>query len=185
MHRTATLVPGDLLIAPPEVRDTNFRRTVVLICEHTTEGSFGLILNRTLKARVCDLSLDLGSTAPLSLGGPVQTNTLHFLHSHGGLVQDTIQVTGRVHWGGELSAVRLLLEVEAATPRDLRFFLGYAGWSAGQLEDEIQSGGWFVLRGHDQLVFADEPDGLWRTALARMGGEYALLVNYPDDPRSN
>ncbi len=185
MHRTAMPVPGDLLVAPPELRDPNFRRSVVLICEHAAEGSFGLILNQPLDVQVRDLSLDLPGEAILSLGGPVQTDTLHFLHLHGDFVGESIHVTGPLHWGGDIGMVRRLLELDIAGPDDLRFFLGYAGWSAGQLEDEIRRGGWFVVNGQHELTFSEKPANLWRTVLALMGGEYALLVNYPDDPRVN
>ncbi len=184
-HRTATPAPGDLLIAPPEARDPNFRRTVVLVCDHTDEGTFGLVLNRPLEAAVRDLPLGLGSDDQLWGGGPVQENTLHWLHMHGGLIPEAMPVSGRVHWGGDFSAVRLLLKQGEATPGDLRLYLGYAGWSGGQLEDEIRDGVWFITRGEEELIFAAEPGNLWRTVLIRMGGDYALLVNYPDNPRFN
>ena len=185
MHKVVKPTPGDLLVAPPELHDPHFRRSVVLICDHTEEGSFGLILNRPLKARVRDLPLDLPSKAVLSLGGPVQTNTLHFLHLHDSLVNKSVQVTGRLHWGGDFESIRSLVKAAVASPKDLRFFLGYAGWTSGQLEDEIRRGGWFVVSDTHQLAFSDQPADLWRTVLARMGGEYALLINYPDDPRVN
>jgi putative transcriptional regulator len=179
-------VPGVLLVAPPMMLDPNFRRSVVLLCEHSPEGSFGLILNRPLALALSEVldGLHQGD-APLSLGGPVQQNTLHFLHRHGDLVSDAIPIFDGVHWGGDFEAIKVLVQAEAASPQNLRFFLGYAGWSPGQLEEEIEAGGWFLAYADDVLVFPEEPDTLWRTVLRRMGGEYALLSNFPDDPQMN
>ena len=185
MEKTVTPAPGDLLVAPPEMRDPNFRRSVVLVCEHADDGSFGLILNRPLEVQLRDLPLNLGSRDVLSLGGPVQTDTLHYLHLHGDLVSKSILVKDGLYWGGDFELIRSLMEVEAAGPEDLRFFLGYAGWVAGQLEEEIRRGGWYVVRDQHALTFTERPADLWRTVLVRMGGEYALLVNYPDDLRVN
>ncbi|MDX1546953.1 MAG: YqgE/AlgH family protein [Rhodothermales bacterium] len=165
--------------------DPNFRRAVVLLCEHGAEGSFGLILNRPLTLELGELVAGVASTETVSLGGPVQQNTLHFLHRHGDRVSDAIPVVDGVLWGGDFEAIKDLLGSNGATPHDLRFFLGYAGWSPGQLLDEIEQGGWILTPAEDDLVFDAAPATLWRTVMRRMGGEYALLSNYPDDPRLN
>lgn len=177
--------PGVLLVAPPMLADPNFRRTVVLLCEHGPEGSFGLILNRPLTLALSEVVAELRGETKVSLGGPVQQNTLHFLHRHQQAIADAIPVMNGVHWGGDFDDVKMLIQAEAATPSDLRFFLGYAGWSPGQLEEEIEQGGWFLTHAEDSLIFTNEPDGLWRTVMRRMGGEYALLSTFPDDPRLN
>ena len=176
---------GTLLIAPPMMRDPNFWRAVVLLCEHSPEGSFGLILNRPLTLELSEVMKDLEGENMISLGGPVQQNTLHFLHRHGDLVDEAIPIIDGVHWGGDFEAIKTLVQAETATPQDLRFFLGYAGWSPGQLEEEIGAGGWFLAHAADVLVFPEDPQNLWRTVMRRMGGEYALLSNFPDDPRMN
>ena len=185
MDDTAMPAAGDLLVAAPELSDGNFRRSVVLICAHSEEGSFGLILNRPLPIQVRALPLDIEADATLSLGGPVQPDTLHYLHLHGGLIDDAIHVSGELYWGGDFDMARSLLEVKQATSLDLRFFVGYSGWGPGQLDEEMRQGGWFVATGLHDLTFSPQPADLWRTVLARMGGPYALLVNYPDDVRLN
>ena len=178
-------VPGVLLIAPPMMRDPNFWRAVVLLCEHGPAGSFGLILNRPLTLELSEVMNDLQGENMISLGGPVQQDTLHFLHRHGDQVSEAIPIVDGVHWGGDFEVIKTLVQAEATTPNDLRFFLGYAGWSPGQLEEEIEQGGWFLANAADMLIFSEEPHKLWRTVLRRMGGEYALLANFPDDPRMN
>ena len=166
--------------------DPNFRRAVVLLCEHTDEGSFGLILNKPLALELGEVVEDLSSSVQVSLGGPVQPNTLHYLHRHRDVLSDSVKVTADVAWGGDFDLVKALVLSEEASPESLRFFLGYSGWSAGQLEEEIEEGGW-ILTGLDdpELSFPDDPERLWRIVLRRMGGEYAYLANFPDDPRMN
>ncbi len=179
------LAPGVLLIAPPMMRDPNFWRAVVLLCEHGPDGSFGLILNRPITLELGEVMNDLQGEDMISLGGPIQQNTLHFLHRHGDLVSEAIPIIGSVHWGGDFETIKTLVETETTTSHDLRFFLGYAGWSPDQLEAEIEQGGWFLAHAAEVLIFPEEPHKLWRTVLRHMGGEYALLVNFPDDPRMN
>ena len=179
-------VPGTLLIAPPTLRDPNFRRTVVLLCEHGGEGSFGLILNRPLDLSLGEVLQEMeDDETPLALGGPVQPDTLHYLHAHGELVPKTIEIREGIFWGGDFELIKALLTSGEATLRDLRLFLGYAGWTDGQLEDEIEQGGWILAEADPASVFPEDPPGLWRTVLRRMGGEYAVLANFPDDPRMN
>ena len=183
----AAPAPGTLLVAPPLSDDANFRRTVVLLCEHSLEGSFGLILNRPLTLQLSEvLDGPFGYDATLSLGGPVEPNTLHFLHRfEEGRVPGAVPLPGGVCWGGDFEAVQALVRAGDASPAVLRFFLGYAGWAAGQLDAEIEHDGWILTRADVPAVFPDDQEKLWRDVLRRMGGEYALLANVPDDPRMN
>ncbi|MBT8400036.1 MAG: YqgE/AlgH family protein [Rhodothermia bacterium] len=176
--------PGSLLIAPPALQDPNFFRSVILLCEHSGEGSFGLILNRPIEAEIEIMSSDLaGYTGGLQFGGPVQPDTLHFLHKLE-LPEAATIVTG-VEWGGDFDALKQICSGRSVSDRELRLFLGYAGWGAGQLHDEIQTGGWIVTESDEKAVFSDEPGSIWRSRLRRMGGDYAVMANFPIDPRLN
>lgn len=178
--------PGILLIAPPVLEDPNFRRTVVLLCEHGEEGSFGLILNRPLDLQLSDVMEEIVVyDDTINLGGPVHRNTLHFLHRYDEALPDAITLPNGVQWGGDFDTLRALMESGDIDSDDLRFFVGYAGWSPGQLEDEIEAGGWILAESSKEAVFADEPSKLWRAVLRKMGGQYAVLANFPDDPRLN
>ena len=175
-----------LLIAQPMLRDPNFRRSVVLICEHNEAGTFGLILNRPLTLHLAEvLDTFAGYEDPIALGGPVQPDTLHYLHRLPDDLPSAIGVFGDVYWGGDFEALQLLFTTESVDPADCRFFLGYAGWGAGQLDEELAEGSWILCPAATTDVFAAAPDQLWRTLLRRLGGEYALLSNFPDDPRMN
>lgn len=182
----ARLEPGTLLISAPMMQDPNFRRSVVLLCEQNDEeGAFGLILNRELDVQLGDvLEGYMTYDPPLYLGGPVQRDTLHYLHTRDD-IPGGIPLPGDVTWGGDFEVVQELAKGGDASPDNLRFFLGYAGWGPGQLEDEIGEEAWIQAPSAARVVFDTEPDQLWRTVLRRMGGEYAVLANFPDDPRMN
>lgn len=166
--------------------DPHFKRTVVLLCDHTTEGSFGLVLNRPsayLLTEVADVSL--GGEVPVGEGGPVQPETLHFLHPYGDAVDGALPVIDGVWWGGDLPSLLRGVSDERIDSDRIRFFLGYSGWGPGQLDDEVEEGGWIVLNGTESLVFSHSDDQLWRSILRKLGGEYALLSTFPDDPQMN
>ncbi len=180
------LKPGTLLIAAPTLVDPNFRRAIILLCDHNSDGSFGLVINRRLDATLSDVVEDFDDfDGPLSVGGPVQTDTLHYLHQALGDVPDAVHIMDNVHWGGSFESVRVMMKESASVSQNLRFFLGYAGWGPGQLAAEIDQGGWVLTEGRAEDVFSDDLDSLWRTVLRRMGGEYAILANFPEDPRMN
>lgn len=180
------LRPGTLLVAPPSLLEPNFRRSVVLLCDHNAEGSFGLVINRPLDAALSDVIDGFDEyDGILSLGGPVQTDTLHYLHRHPLEISDAIPVLDGVLWGGRFESIRDLIHSADSSPRTLRFFLGYAGWGSGQLEAEVDQGGWVITEARSNDVFSEAPDALWRNVLRRMGGEYAILSNFPEDPRMN
>jgi len=178
--------PGALLIAPPMMHESNFRRTVVLLCEHEPEGSFGLILNRPLGIPLRDVMPGVGRPDTLiSTGGPVQPDSLHFIHRHGYMVPESVKLIDDVYWGGDFDVIKILLETKHATRNELRFFLGYAGWTAGQLDDEIEQGGWIVASTDVKSIFTDYVDDLWGHVLRMLGKEYTLLSNFPENPRLN
>jgi putative transcriptional regulator len=176
---------GQLLVAGPNLVDPNFRRSVVLICEHTEDGALGLIINRATEVGVTDavpeLAELLGDTAVLWAGGPVQPQSIVLLAELEDPPEDALMVIGDV--GLVLQGADL--EELAARARRGRAFLGYAGWGPDQLEGELERDDWIVVRAEAGDAFADDGDALWREVLVRQGGEYALLATMPPDPSLN
>lgn len=178
--------PGTLLIAAPTLEDPNFRRRVVLLCDHSEDGSVGLVLNNPTDISLASIVDELPAfEREVYVGGPVQQNILHVLHRHGDLIDGSLSVVEDLSWGGQIDTIQELIDLGYAEPTDLRFFLGYAGWGPQQLEDEIDAGGWILTRTTPDRLFTIDPDELWRELLLEMGGRYAMLYNYPDDPRMN
>jgi putative transcriptional regulator len=177
---------GQLLIAEPFLGDPNFERTVTLICEHSPQGTFGLTLNQPADLRLGDVfGEELYADLPLYIGGPVQPDTLHFIHRLGDQVEDTLEIGEGLYWSGDYEQVRTLLNLGKISERDIRFFVGYAGWSAGQLQAEMERDSWIVSQAEPEFLFTTPPEHFWREILKKMNGKYKSLAHYPTDPRLN
>lgn len=176
---------GKLLISEPFLADKNFERTVILLCEHNANGSFGLVLNQTTDLTLSDVIDDSYSEQPLFSGGPVDKNTLHFLHRLGNDVPHTVFVSEGVQWAGEFQHIKTLLNFGKQQAENIKLFIGYSGWGAGQLEQEIAQNSWYVSDADAELIFDTPPKDIWRATLRRMGGNFKVLSHYPTDPRLN
>jgi len=186
-------VKGSFLIASPALADPNFNRTVVLITEHTSDGAFGLVVNRPAKQTVADLWQILTEEPCESLanaysGGPVQPGALFVLHGCAELADDDPVIPG-LYLGGDVGLLRRLLEREREeeVPKGefFRVFCGYAGWGEGQLDGELKSGGWLVQKASPELVFSTPPESCWQKTMARQGGAYEFFSLMPPDPELN
>lgn len=176
---------GRLLISEPFLNDPNFERTVVLLCEHNQDGSFGFVLNKPSIVKVSDVINDLAVEGMAYIGGPVQQDTLHYLHRLAHL-EEANKIADGVYWGGDYEALQAGLDLGNIAEDDVRFFLGYSGWGAGQLEEELSQDSWIVCDFvDDALLFDTEPDQMWRKALSNMGGRFSVYANYPIDPNLN
>lgn len=171
---------GSLLLAHPALKDPNFRRCVVLMSAHSDEGAMGVVLNRPLGKRLGELSGDfaLGPLAgvPIFTGGPVQTDQLVLA------AWQSRDDGFRLHFGIEPEKAR---ELSADEGTHIRAFLGYSGWSAGQLENEMKHKTWVVTDVPDDLLEQAQDDRLWRTVLGREGAEWKLLAGEPENLEEN
>lgn len=179
---------GQLLVASPNLADANFFRTVVFLIEHTEEGAAGVVLNRPSGSALSEGPLGawngVAADPPLVfVGGPVQPGAAVCLARPAPAAppvgfEPVVDGLGLLDLSGDPSMVR------AAVDR-IRVFVGYAGWGAGQLEEEIDEGAWYVLPADPEDAMSSQPDGLWRFVLRRQGGQLALVANFPPDPTMN
>jgi putative transcriptional regulator len=180
------LQPGTILIADPFLKDPNFSRAVIFLCTHTEEGSFGFVLNKKSEYVAGDLLTDLeGCNFPVFYGGPVQQNTIHFLHRCSGLITGGEMIADNIYWGGEFDEMVSMIKNNKISEDDIRLFLGYSGWSKNQLEDELQEKSWLTTYGNGKLVFTSDVKFIWPQALKQLGGKYEQLIHYPIDPQLN
>lgn len=178
--------PGTILIADPFLKDPNFLRTVIFVCGHKSEGSFGFVLNRKLAYNIGDLIHELdGCGMPVFYGGPVQQNTIHFLHRCPGLITGGEKITDDIYWGGEFDELVALLRKNKISENDIRLFLGYSGWGEEQLENEFNEKTWLTTYSSEQLIFTDDVGAIWKNALKQLGGKYEQVIHYPIDPQLN
>lgn len=177
---TKETLAGSLLLAHPAMRDPNFRRSVVLMSVHNAEGAMGVVLNRPLGKRLGELSGEFAlsrlAAIPLFKGGPVQNEQLVLA------AWQTRSDGFRMHFGIEPERALQLLDEEGT---HVRGFLGYSGWSAGQLETEMRANTWVVADVPEDLLTHTQDDTLWRTVLGREGAEWRLLAGEPEDPQVN
>ena len=178
--------PGHLLVSAPVLSDPNFRRTVVLLCEHDPSGSFGLVLNRTLDLHLEDVLDGFGYPSPrLRYGGPVQPETLHYLHRRPDLLPGAQFLADGLFWGGDFEALRTHFAAGRLTADDARFFLGYAGWSPRQLAGELGGADWVLTPARASDLFDETPETLWNAVMRRLGPPHAYLAHFPEDLRAN
>jgi putative transcriptional regulator len=177
---------GMLLIAEPFLKDPNFKRTVVLICDHQETGSFGFVLNRDYEQTLEDLIPDLtGMNLPVNYGGPVQKDTLHFLHQYPALIPGGFEVADGIFWGGDFDLAIQFLREQKISRDKIRFFIGYSGWMSGQLQEELKENSWLLTPALSKLVFHRKMEEIWKDSLRHMGGDYEMMVNFPVDPTLN
>jgi putative transcriptional regulator len=175
---------GSILIAGPDLFDPNFRRTVILVGEHTDEGALGVVLNRPSDVTVAEIAPPLvdvtGPDALLFFGGPVQPEAVVILAEFDQPERAEMLVLGRIGF--------LIGEVDPSRTGPIgraRAFAGYAGWSPGQLEAELAESSWIVEPGRSDDVFVPHEEDLWRSAVRRMGKAFATLSLMPFDPTMN
>ncbi len=181
-----TPAPGILLIADPFLKDPNFKRAVVFLCEHKDEGSFGFVLNRPYDYTLNELITGVEDIkVPVYFGGPVQMDTIHFLHQYPASIPGGFKVVDGIYWGGDFETAISLIRSGDIDINKIRFYIGYSGWSRGQLNDEFKGKSWLTVPATRNLIFHKEIDQVWKDALHHLGGDYEMMANYPIDPRLN
>jgi putative transcriptional regulator len=178
---------GNLLVAEPFMMDPNFRRSVVLLTEHNTEdGSVGFILNKQLNVKVNDLVADMPEIeSPVFFGGPVATDSIHFVHNVGELLDESVEVIRGVHWGGDFDKLKFLIHSKLILAHNIRFFVGYSGWSPGQLSEELEYKSWVVTEMHANYLFKSKPAILWKQAMHNIGNTFSVIAEMPEQQSFN
>lgn len=176
---------GCLLISEPHLPDNNFDRSVIYLCEHNEKGSFGLVLNKSSEFSLGELVPQIDSSFNVGIGGPVENNTLHYLHRNSPMIDSSITLGDNIKWGGDFTQIIDWIKSDGLE-EDILFFVGYSGWSEGQLQEEIERNSWIVFPdATEQLVFDTRRNNLWKAVLKEMGGRFSVFANYPSDPRLN
>jgi putative transcriptional regulator len=173
---------GSILISEPYLNDYHFRRTVVLVSDHNEEGSVGFVLNRLVDLMTSDVIPDLMKhNFPLFFGGPVEPNTLHFIHKVGDLITGAQHIANGIYWGGDIEMIDDLIDRGIASPDEFRFFAGYSGWASGQLDDEIQQKAWWVGEASTKMIFDDDLENMWRNIVKNLGKDFSYMADAPED----
>ncbi len=177
---------GSLLVAEPFLGDPNFERSVILLTEHNENGSVGFVVNKQLDLQLDDIVIGFPSLdTPVFHGGPVQQDSLFFIHNKGSLIPGSEHIKEDLYWGGDLEPLKELIKLNLVTTENIRFYLGYSGWGAGQLDAELDQRSWMILNDAPVNLFLNHSDEMWRQVLLEAGGDYPLWANSPADPNLN
>ncbi|TRZ42866.1 YqgE/AlgH family protein [Robertkochia solimangrovi] len=178
---------GHLLIAEPSIiGDVAFNRSVVLLAEHNTEGSIGFILNKPLEFRLNELVPDIKKSFKVYNGGPVEQDNLYFIHKVPELVQNSIEISNGIYWGGDFEKIIDLINQGDIKENDIRFFLGYSGWETLQLEKELDSNAWVVSENkYKSNIIRKSTLHFWKEKMLELGGDYVIWSNAPENPGLN
>jgi putative transcriptional regulator len=181
------IAAGQLLLSEPFMFDENFKRTVVLVCSHDEEnGTVGLIVNKPINIRLNDVIEDFPPfKAKIYLGGPVGTDTIQFLHSLGDEMEGSVKLTDHVYWGGDFEQLKSMITKGTVKQEDVRFYLGYSGWSSEQLMQEMKDNSWIIAKANYKHIFQSDIQSLWKEVMKNMGGIYNTMSNYPESPMLN
>ncbi|HON18964.1 MAG TPA: YqgE/AlgH family protein [Salinivirgaceae bacterium] len=179
---------GVVLISEPFGDDMYFGRSVVLIVEHSKDGTVGFVLNRTISIQLKNLFGEHNKLPDipdnLSLGGPVEPNTLHFIHTLGPQLGNCKQILPDIYWGGDIEKVLYLKKTGLIDSRQIKFFIGYSGWAPGQLAEEINRSQWLISSISPGKIISS-PSNLWEETIREMGEQYRVWLNVPVDARLN
>ncbi len=177
---------GKILISEPFLPDTFFNRSIIYLTDHNEEGSVGFILNKKLDIKVSDAIEGFeGWNENLNMGGPVAPDTLHYIHNLGNLIPKSVKVDEDIYWGGDIDTVRMMIRSGTVQQSQIRFFLGYSGWSAGQLERELGENSWVIVKVRSETIMNSRGRDSWKRVLKSFKNKYRMWADFPESPEMN
>jgi putative transcriptional regulator len=177
---------GALLIAEPFLKDVNFQRSVVLLCEHQSAGSFGITINKETEDTIGEYIEELAYCKMTVFdGGPVSRDHVHFLHQHPESIPGGQHIANGIFWGGDFKSMVDFMNSRRQESIRVRFFLGYAGWGSDQLETEMKEKSWLIAPASSKLVFHTNTASIWKESVKMLGDAFLPIINYPLDPSFN
>jgi len=185
-HNNALPEKGKILVSEPFLKDAYFKRSVVLLTEHNDDGTLGFVLNNPIDFEASEILKEFPKIdALVGIGGPVRTDTVHYLHCAGDLIPESMHVMEDVFWGGEFSVVKDLIETGFLNAAKIRFFVGFSSWYPGQLEREISENSWLVTSLDSESIIRGNGNELWKMVLMQEEKQYQMWTRYPEDPMLN
>ena len=185
-HNNIKPTRGRVLVAEPFLQDSYFKRSVVLLTEHNDEGSLGFVLNNPIDFEISEILKDFPAVGSLvSIGGPVRTDTVHYIHVAGDKIRESVPVFGSIFWGGDIEIIREGLLQGWLKQHEIRFFVGFSSWHSNQLLREIGENSWLVTRISEEEVMTGSGLEMWEQVLSAEESRYQMWARYPEDPMLN
>jgi putative transcriptional regulator len=177
--------PGSILISEPFSRDAYFGKSIVLITEHNKNGTVGFILNKPVVMPLSDLMKDFPDIKTnISIGGPVETNSVHFIHTLGKQIPETKTILDGLFWGGDFKKLQQLATLGLVDQHHVKFFIGYSGWKPDQLKSEIEKNYWKIGKMGISAMIDNDPR-MWYSIVNKLGTSFKPWLNVPENPSWN
>lgn len=177
---------GNILIAEPFLSGSYFNRSIIILASYDEKGAIGFILNKKVDYPVEDLLTDFPDfDADIHIGGPVGTDSIYFIHTLGDVIPGSVLIKENLYWGGDFETLKQQIRLGLVNREQVRFFLGYSGWDAGQLEEEIKENSWLVADVSEANLMNIDENLMWVESVRAMGGKYTMWENYPENPSLN
>ncbi len=179
---------GDVLVSEPStIGDYTFNRSVILLAHIDSEGAVGFIINKPLDYNLEELIPEIDENFKIFNGGPVEQENLYFIHDVPELISNSIEIKDGIYWGGSFDDIVSLINKKKITPKNIKFFLGYSGWDASQLESEIDLNTWIIDSNTNSIdiLSALNNGEYWQEKMKNLGGDYLLWSNAPENPNNN
>jgi putative transcriptional regulator len=175
---------GALLYADPSLQESPFRKSVIAIIEHNHHGTTGIIINKPIELSLDSLILDeIPSNINMYYGGPVGQQSIFYLHNKGNLIRESHHISEGTWWGGNFEIIKDLLNNQMVASSAFKFFIGYSGWGAGQLLDELEQKAWIL--GNEDLSSVLQSEDPWKMKMQELGGRHALWASLPEEIHLN
>jgi len=185
IHSKIAPQKGRIIISEPFLPGNYFSRSTVLLVDYSPKGAVGFILNKPFETPITELFADFPDYTPeVFVGGPVGNDSLFYIHTLGDMIPGSTRVKDELYWGGDFEELKSVIAAGKVEPNQIKFFVGYSGWSAGQLDDEITENSWLVTEADvNQVMKSDQ--NFWVESVIKAGGHYKTWRNFPEDPNSN
>ena len=178
---------GKLLISDPFLDDDYFRRSLIYLCEFNKEGSFGFVINNFISINLHDLDESFPEIeTQISLGGPMEINSLYFIHTLGDKINNSLLINENIYLGGDFQQLSTFIKEDESIIKNVRFFIGYSGWAANQLDTEIRNNSWIVSEMNSpSMLFGSQSKLTWKRYMYELGGKFKIMSKFPIDPKDN
>jgi putative transcriptional regulator len=178
---------GSVLLSDPFLNDNYFSRSVIVLCDYSKDGSFGFVLTNYLEVNLAELDSSFPiKNARISVGGPVDTEHLFYIHQFGDRVDESIQIMDNLYFGGNYTQLQDIILENKINEKKVRFFLGYSGWSASQLVDELKENSWVVVNNiNSDEILNTSMDDFWKYCMEKQGKRFKIISQFPKNPYEN
>ena len=178
---------GSVLISDPFLNDPYFGRSVVVLCEHNEDGTFGFVFNNYTEIDLHKIDSNFPDiNAKIGFGGPVSKDSLFFIHSLGAKVDNCLRIQKELYYGGDFDQICAILKENPKTKNKIRFFIGYSGWDKEQLDSELEENSWITVNNvNHELILDTNLDDLWKTTLEMQQGKFKMISKFPNNPNDN